>query len=186
VTAEQTPVSPLAHRAGDLASVEKTTNGRVLIAEVPLPTQIDLRSDPALAPRLPFPLPARPNTFVAGPSADVLWLGPDEWLLVAERDTGDNFVSELNAALAGEHRSVVDVSAGRSVFDLTGPSALELLSKGCGLDLHPRSWGPGDCAQTLLARVPVILQQREAATRIFVRPSFGDYLVDWLLDASIG
>lgn len=186
MTAEQAPVSPLAHRARDLASVERTTNGRVLIAEVPLPTQIDLRSDPALAPRLPFPMPARPNTFVAGPPADVLWLGPDEWLLVAEPDTGHNLVSELNAALAGEHRSVVDVSAGRSVLDLAGSGALELLSKGCGLDLHPRAWGPGDCAQTLLARVPVILQQRDDATRVFVRPSFGDYLVDWLLDAGVG
>jgi sarcosine oxidase subunit gamma len=166
--------------------VEKTTNGRVLIAEVSLPTQIDLRSNPALASRLPFPLPARPNTFVTGPSADVLWLGPDEWLLVAPAGTAHELLAELDEVDAGEHHSVVDVSAGRSVFDLTGPGALELLSKGCGLDLHPRSWGQGACAQTLLARVPVILQQREAATRIFVRPSFGDYLVDWLLDAGVG
>jgi sarcosine oxidase subunit gamma len=40
------------------------------------------------------------------------------------------------------------------------------------------------CAQTLLARVPVILQERDLATRVFVRPSFAGYLVDWLLDAA--
>jgi sarcosine oxidase subunit gamma len=177
VTVEALVRSPLAHRADDLAAFGA--------AEIPALAQIDLRVGPALAHRVPLPLPARPNTFVAGPSADVLWLGPDEWLMVAPAGTGHELLAELDEALAGEHRSVVDVSASRSVLDLTGPSALELLSRGCGLDLHPRSWGPADCAQTLLARVAVILQQRDAATRIFVRPSFGDYLVDWLLDAGV-
>jgi sarcosine oxidase subunit gamma len=184
VTVELPDVSPLAHRAEDLTSLQKTSSGQVLAAEVYPLTQIDLRLDPSLASGVPFPLPARPNTFLTGPSAEVLWLGPDEWLLVAQAGNADDLASELDAALAGEHRSVVDVSAGRSVLDLAGAGALELLSKGCGLDLHPRSWHVGECAQTLLARVPMILQQRELTTRIFVRPSFGDYVVDWLLDAA--
>jgi hypothetical protein len=29
----------------------------------------------------------------------------------------------------------------------------------------------------------VILEERPDATRVYVRPSFGDYLVDWILDA---
>jgi sarcosine oxidase gamma subunit len=36
------------------------------------------------------------------------------------------------------------------------------------------------CAQTLLAKIPVLLQEREGATRIFVRPSFAGYLTAWL------
>jgi sarcosine oxidase subunit gamma len=115
-----------------------------------------------------------------------LWLGPDEWLIVGPSQTTDGLIADLEQALAGEHHSLVDVSAARAVLELTAPDALELVSEGCGLDLHPRSWHAGDCAQTLLARVPVILQQRGDAIRIFVRPSFGDYLVDWLLDARTG
>jgi sarcosine oxidase gamma subunit len=36
------------------------------------------------------------------------------------------------------------------------------------------------CAQTLLARIPVLLQERGDATRVFVRSSFAGYLVTWL------
>jgi sarcosine oxidase subunit gamma len=154
----------------------------VRIAEVPLLTQLDLRCDPTLAARLPWPLPARPNTYEGGPFTDVLWLGPDEWLLVGPEPVRD-LIAGLDESLASEHHSVVDVSAARAVVEVSGPGALDLLSKGCGLDLHPRSWRTGGCTQTLLARVPVILQQRGEATRIFVRPSYGDYLVDWLLGA---
>jgi sarcosine oxidase, subunit gamma len=164
-----------------LARIEEATHGRVRAREIAV-TQIDLRLDRALAPRLPFALPDRPNTFEAGPD-EVLWLGPDEWLLTRPADGEQDLMTRLEAALAGEHHSVVDVTAARTVFDLSGPGALELLSRGCGLDLHPRSWGMGDCAQTLLARMPVILQQREeATTRVFARSSFADSLIDWLLD----
>jgi sarcosine oxidase subunit gamma len=80
----------------------------------------------------------------------------------------------------------VDVSANRAVLDLTGPGVREFLSKGCSLDLHPDHWGDGACAQTMLAKAPVILQQRKAGTRMFVRPSFADYLVEWFMAAARG
>jgi sarcosine oxidase subunit gamma len=183
VTAESFERSPLAHRVADLASLEKTQSTHVLAAEVPDLVQVDLRANAELTRRLSIPFPSRPNTYATGTSVDVLWLGPDEWLLAGPAEASRDLLVDLAQALAGEHHSLVDVSAARAVLELSGPGVLGLLSKGCGLDLHPRSWHAGDCAQTLLARVPVILQQRDDATRIFVRPSLGDYLVDWLLDA---
>lgn len=178
MTVEAFATSPLAHRARDLAGIEA--------AEIPLLRQVDLRIDPALTSRSSLAFSSRPNTYATGPTAEVLWLGPDEWLIVGPAQTTDGLIADLDQALAGEHHSLVDVSAARAVLELRAPDALELVSKGCGLDLHPRSWHAHDCAQTLLARVPVILQQRGDATRIFVRPSFGDYLVDWLVDARSG
>jgi sarcosine oxidase subunit gamma len=70
------------------------------------------------------------------------------------------------------------------VLEVGGPRSWELLSTGCSLDLDPRVRVAGMCAQTLLARVPVILHERDAATRVFVRPSLANYLADWLLDAA--
>jgi sarcosine oxidase subunit gamma len=67
------------------------------------------------------------------------------------------------------------------VLELDESGRFELLESGCGLDLHPRAWREGMCAQTLLARGPVLLQERGTASRLFVRPSFAGYLVDWLL-----
>ena len=77
---------------------------------------------------------------------------------------------------------MVDVSANRAVFELGGPSRLERLAIACPIDLHPRSWGDGRCAQTVFGAAQVLLHERDDATRVFVRPSFAGYVVD-LLDA---
>jgi sarcosine oxidase subunit gamma len=140
------------------------------IAELPL-VQVDVRVDRASSPG-----PSESNTWARDGDREWLWLGPDEWLVVAE--DGD-LVPKLEGALAGTHHSVVNVSASRVVLEFRGADRFEPLEQGCGLDLHPRSWREGMCAQTLLARVPVILQERDGATRVFVRTSFAGYLVDW-------
>ena len=164
--------SPLADRAAGLAAIGAT--------EIAFPTQVNLRADPSAAARLGLAIPTEPNTWRRSGDRETLWLGPDEWLLVAAPGSTPALVEELERALDGLHHSVVEVSADRAVIELSGEERRELLSRGCGLDLHPRSWRDGRCAQTLLARVPVLLQERERDTRVFVRASFSHHLVDWL------
>lgn len=138
-------------------------------------SQVGLRADPA---DLPFE-PPQPNTTTRWSGRDVLWLGPDEWLVVGEPGTDGPIERELDGVMADHPHSIIDVSANRTVFDLT--DGLDLLSSGCGLDLDPRSWRPGMCAQTLFGAAQVILHQRdERTTRVFVRPSFAGYFVDRL------
>jgi len=164
--------SPLEHRADDLARVAERTAGAVQITEVAFLPQFDVRTlDPA-----PLGLPTTPNTWRDMDAANALWLGPNEWLVVGGPG------AFRKAAWEGA-ASIVDVGANRAVLDLSGPGVRELLSRGCSLDLHPSRWEAGDCAQTMLAKAPVLLQQREDVTRIFVRPSFTDYLVEWFLAA---
>ena len=170
--------APLDARSGDL--------GRLGARELPSLAQIDLRIARSDADPLPPFLPLEPNTWVGWIGRDVLWLGPDEWLLLDGTEAKESGVlaAELTTLLSGTHHSVVDVSANRTVLELRGDDRHELVSTGCGLDLHPRSWRDGMCAQTLLARVPVLLQERSGATRIFVRPSCREWLLAWLLDAA--
>jgi heterotetrameric sarcosine oxidase gamma subunit len=54
-------------------------------------------------------------------------------------------------------------------------------------DLHPRAFGPGCCAQTLFAKLPVIIDQVAAAPlyRLFVRRSAARWLAEWLIDAAL-
>jgi sarcosine oxidase subunit gamma len=163
---------PLAGRAEGLAAAGAR--------EVAFLAQVNLRVHAELASRVPVALPLVPNTWGAAGGREALWLGPDEWLVVGAPGGAAALVAELEAALGGLHRSVVDVSANQAVVELAGGARLDLLAQGCGLDLHPRAWRAGDCAQTLLAQVPVLLQERGDATRIFVRPSFAGHLVDWL------
>ena len=145
-----------------------------LLVDVDL-AQIDLRADPG---SLPF-VPPAPNTTTTWKGRDVLWLGPDEWLVVGELGEEDSIQRELADVMAAHHHSIVDVSANRIAFDLT--DALDLLTGGCGLDLDPSHWRPGMCAQTLFAQSQVILHQLdERTTRVFVRPSFAEYFVNRL------
>ena len=80
----------------------------------------------------------------------------------------------------------MDVSANRTTFELSAPWARDLLEKGMSIDLHPRVFGPGRCAQTLLARAQVILQQVDdkPTYHVLVRGSFAPYLAAWLADAA--
>ena len=180
--------SPLAHLAGAFAAAGGDAVG---VEEEPFLAQVGVRLHPgaggpsAAEAALGFALPATPNTTAAGAGRTALWLGPDEWLIVAAPGAETALEVELGEALAGGLGSVVDSSANRTAIVLRGPAARDVLAKGCALDLHPRAFGPGRCAQTLLARAQVVLEQLDDAPayRLLVRGSFADYLGTWLLDA---
>ncbi|QUH00677.1 sarcosine oxidase subunit gamma family protein [Saccharopolyspora erythraea] len=184
--------SPLAARAAELAARSADGPRGVALAEEPFHAQVDLRvhpGSPAVARvehALEVALPHRtPNRVAGDERTAVLWLGPDEWLIHAPDGQADRIVETLRGALADSLGSAVDVSANRTTLRLSGPMAREVLEKVCSLDLHPRAFGPGQCAQTLLGRTQAVLWQvgAEPAYRLLVRCSFADYLADLLLDA---
>jgi sarcosine oxidase subunit gamma len=169
------------------------------VRELPFLAQLDLRADPAdtaLAERLAevigANLPTEPNTTVvsADGTRQVVWLGPDEWLVVGEPGGGPALEGAIRAAIGDGRGAVVDVSANRTVISVSGPRARDLLAFGCSIDLDERRFKPGMCAQTLLARANVIIvpvgPAVEPAFRVFVRPSFAAYLAAWLMDAAVG
>lgn len=182
--------SPLAGFADRLAAAADAPE-RIRLAEVPFLTQLTLRVTPgtsaaeAAGRALGAPLPTTPNTTSAAGDVEVLWMGPDEWLVVAPAGA-DGLLEALEQAVGAEHATVVDVSAQRTAIDVWGADARDLLLKGCALDLHSRIFGVGRCGQTLLARTQVVLVPRsdESAYRVFVRASFAEYLAEWLLDAA--
>jgi sarcosine oxidase, subunit gamma len=183
--------SPLHGLADGLAAADEAP-ARVRLSEVPFLTQLTLRVAPSTAAAtaagyaLGAPLPMAPNTTSAAGEVQILWMGPDEWLVIGPTEVRTRLRDRLEAAIAGEHVTVVDVAAHRTVIELAGSNARELLMKGCAVDLHPRTFGPGRCAQTTLARAQVVLLARtpEPAYWVFVRASFAKYVAEWLLDAS--
>jgi sarcosine oxidase subunit gamma len=174
--------SPLTHLADRMAAGSGAT---VELSEVPYLGMVSLRVDPSspaaarVAAVLGAPLPAR----AGATSEQVLWLGPDEWLVVTTDDAA-GLVERLDAALGSDPGLALDVSANRTVLELTGSHARAVLEKGCPVDLHPRSFGPGRAVTTTLARVPVLLWQTgDEQYRLLPRSSFADYVARWLLDA---
>ena len=158
----------------------------IILAEPGPLTQIDLRLKPPAGTVAGIGLPLDANRVAMTGAVRSLWLGPDEWLLTAPAEAAGWLPGALARALAGLHAAVTDLSAARCAVDISGPLAAALLAAGCGLDLHPRAFAPGHCARTLLARLPVILDQIDAAPRyrVLVGASSARWLLDWLIDAA--
>ena len=191
--AEAVRRSPLAGYRERFVALSAATRGDLLIRELPFFSQVNFRADPndastmlRLASSLGFALPVVPNTVTSLRERRALWLGPDEWLIVGPVDQEKALAQALRDGLEGAFGSIVDVSANRTVLEIRGPKAGDLLAHGVAIDLDNRSFGPGRCAETLLAKAQVIIERvgDDQAFHLFVRASFAAYVADWLLDAA--
>jgi sarcosine oxidase subunit gamma len=181
--------SALAHKSLSARASESHPDAGVSLGESPFRCMINLRGnagDAAFAGAvqrvLGVGLPVTANTVATGAGLTVFWLGPDEWLIVGSPGRETALVRELREALAGQHVSVVDVTEARTVIAVSGRKAADMLQKGTPLDLHPRAFATGQCAQTGLSKANVILHRLSDEPRfeIYVTISFADYLWNWL------
>jgi sarcosine oxidase subunit gamma len=134
-------------------------------------------------------LPAAPCTVSRAGDVEVLWLGPDEWLVLAEPGRQRELEDLLRTAIGDSRGAVVDVSAQRTALSLSGPAAREVLARGCAIDLDPRIAPAGTCVQTRLARTGVTIvvrDERAGEFLLLVRASFAQYLAAWLTDSCTG
>jgi len=133
-------------------------------------------------------LPLEPNTFAAAADERTYWLGPDEWVTDLPFSAVEGRMAALRAATAGFFAAVVDLSAGRVCLRIAGAAAVDVLRKGCPLDLHPRTFAAGACARTMLGRVGVLLGCIETGRdyHLVVDRSYADDLRRWLADAAVG
>jgi sarcosine oxidase subunit gamma len=169
----------------------------VQIIPRPFVAMSDLRVDPtgpaaaAVAEYLGVALPTTPSTYVESGTATAIWLGPDEWLITSPFRTPEELETGLREAVSASGAefdgTVVDVSAQRTTVALRGEHARDLLAGGCSLNLHPRVFGRGAAAQTLLGQAGIVLTALDDTGthyQIVVRSSFASYLTSWLLDAA--
>lgn len=131
--------------------------------------------------------PTQANTVTESKGYRIYWLGPDEWLVVTPAGMQGQLKSELLSALRDAFCSVVDNSSGLTMLHISGEYAAALLATDCPLDLHPRAFKPGQCAQTRIAKAGMTLSPLpdNSGFEVIIRRSFADYLLLWLQDAAI-
>jgi len=113
-----------------------------------------------------------------------LWLGPDEWLLIAPETQAAALAGSLTTELAGLPHSLVDVGHRQSGCEMRGPQAARLLAAGCPLDLDASAFPVGMCTRTMLAKAEVVLWRTAAEVfRIEVARSFVAYVSEFLAEA---
>jgi sarcosine oxidase subunit gamma len=157
--------------------------------------RVDLDREPAAQQAVKdatgLDLPTTANTAHSEGKLSVLWLGPDEWLFVVDDpapDAGPDLKTKLLGMLDGVFAQVVDVSGAQAVIGITGPDAREVLERAVPLDMHPRSFAPGQVKHTLFGRhtgVSLHLKD-EQNLDLYCRRSFTEYVWRYLEDCAKG
>ena len=130
--------------------------------------------------------PTAANRFSSAGERHVIWLGPDEFLIICEAGKDAELASALENALETQHCAVTNITDALAAFHLKGTAIRQVLAKGCAIDLHPGSFTSGDAAQTLLSHATVtMLAVAENELIVICRTSFAPYVHDWLLDAAL-
>lgn len=183
--------SPLVEVAKDNTIVQLP---EISITEKPFNSQYILRgliddSDftGAVKTVLDLALPQSANTVVESDGLTAFWMSPDQWLLLTSDDGHTNKLAVLSGALQEIFASINDVSSGQTIINLKGEKAIEVLNKGTTLDVHPSVFKPGQCAQTVFAKMNVLVYplcvEPHFEYDLIIRRSFADFLARWLINA---
>ncbi len=158
-----------------------TSHNRVVMSELGNLGYLVLRgkaSDPAfmqaVAGVLGQALPTQPMTVLSTASGAVLWVSPDEWLLVCKRSAKGGLLTALTGALQDVFSQVVDNSGGLTALRLAGPDHMLLLRQLGPYDYE--SLAVGRCVSTVASKTGfTVARTDEAGVVIVFRRSFADY-----------
>ena len=199
---QQSPLAAVLSKRRDTAVAPEMAG--VLVTEQIFKGYLNVRGDPdedafaqTVGEALGCELPREPNTISSSFDRDppleagvfVCWTGPDEWLVTTASNMQTELLFRLRKATAELHAAVTDITGGYTTFRLDGLFVRDLLAKGCTLDLHPRCFHPGQCAQTNVGKTGVMLIPMRTDTDdhcfdLIVRRSFADYLFRWIEHSS--
>jgi sarcosine oxidase subunit gamma len=151
-----------------------------------------------LPPRARFVLRCRPGSVAAAGQAfgvtlpreacraavsasrAALWLGPDEWLLLAAAEDAAAIMHQLSVALAAAPHALVDVSQRSVAIAVKGAQAATLINHGCALDLAHVAFPLGMCTRTLFEKAEIVLWRMEEHTyHVEIERSYAPYV--WLM-----
>lgn len=177
ITALRAPL----RRAGPLADHQEVSFGLL-----PPMTRLSVRGGPEAAARFGrafgVALPTEPLRAAAKGDKAALWLGPDEWLLLAPEDPG--LFRQVETGLEGEPGAVVDISHRQAALEIVGAGAAPVLNTGCPLDLDLSAFPVGMSTRTILNKAEIVLWRR-APDRFHLEcwRSFTAYVADFLRQA---
>lgn len=158
-------------------------SGQIVIAEAVPAMRYSYRGAPeVLGDGFGIALPVEPMRANEAPGVAVLWLGPDEWLLIAPEDV--DLRRRLQEAVAGKPAALVEISQRNVALTLFGPRAADVISSGCPLDLDLSTFPVGMCTRTILGKTEIVLWRRGAEEfHLECWRSFAPYVLMLLADA---
>ena len=181
-------------RKSVLEDLKIEKNG-ISIGELPFVNKINLRGNTTdrvfmsnIGSVLDILIPTEPNTKIENKNLQVIWLGPNEWLLNFINDESFTKIFEdLNNKLNPENTSITDISESKTIIRVEGIHTTELLRKFLILDIDSALNSNLKVAQTIFVKIPILIvrnhkDQETQSFDIHLNRSHTNYLKDLLLD----
>ena len=124
--------------------------------------------------------PSVPNTSASKDDMDLLFLGPDHWLLRAPLDREAELDIALRPTDAPSNISIVRISDTQTFFSITGPDAEQIISIASPLDVHPSVFPENGATLTEAFGLKALIMRKSDRFWLAVEQSFGDMIEDYL------
>ncbi len=126
-----------------------------------------------------------PGTATMSGESGLLWMAPDEILILLPYADVGSALSTLAEKLAGEPHLAANVSDARAVFTLSGPPLRDVLAKLTPADVSARGFPVGAFRRTRFAQVPAALWMRDDTTAdLICFRSVAEYMFNLLSNAA--
>ena len=113
----------------------------------------------------------------------ILWNGPQNWLIMTNKK---EILSEIGKNFSEKDFAVTDISHSKSIIELEGYEAKEVLKKGCPFNFNELY--KNNCLNSTFNGMSIIvdmINDKPDTFRIFSLRSFGESLYHSLTDASL-
>ena len=176
--------------------INKRNFNGIYIEEKKLTGKINLRGESSdkefmknVGSVLDLVLPIEPNVRISNNNINIIWLGPNEWLIETPEAQTQKVFMLLRSSLNPQNTAVTDVSFNKTVLRLQGKDVLTLLSKFLVINLEEVLKNNHSVAQTIFIKIPILLirnnnEDENTSIDIHLNRSHAKYVYELLIDGS--
>ena len=128
-------------------------------------------------------LSSKPLSVESNENTRILWNGPRNWLVIT---TQKEVFFEINKKFEEKDFAVTDISHSKSIIELEGNYAKEVLKKGCPFNFN--EFNKNNCLNSTFNGMSIIvdmINENPDTFRIFALRSFGESLYHSITDSSL-
>ncbi|MES0882320.1 sarcosine oxidase subunit gamma [Roseibium sp. SCP14] len=130
-------------------------------------------------------LPVIPLASETADKRAALWMGPDEWTLLAPEDELKSVFDGIENKLSETPHALVDVSERSEAIIVSGEKAVWLLNTGIFIDLSVEAFPVGNVTRTVFHKSPVMIWRTGPDTFVVEAwVSFMDYVAGLLVQSA--
>ena len=180
----------------NVLNLNKNNYNGVTIEELSLSGKINIRGKSSdkefmknIGSALNLVLPIEPNVRIFNNNISIMWLGPNEWLVITPENEKDGIISLLKSNLNPQKTAITDVSFNRTILRLEGEKVFTLLSKFLVANLEKILKTNFSVAQTIFIKIPVLFvrnntNKESTSLDLHLNRSHTKYVYELLVDGS--